>query len=323
VLSDYILPVGYKEIDGMKLKFLIQLTAVVLFWLSACEPVGLAGQATTQTPSNTETISVKPDSSSTPTQNLAPAPTSGPTKPSLGPESGSILTSTQHGIKVTLTNIVFSSEKTNLDFIIEVEPRWGFTFDKFDVPPQQVVSDNEPIMTDEMGTQYKPLSYQGENEYQIDPTNRIAKTGVHFTFGPVSGSRLAIKIWLGPQTVPAPETIRLIDSSHAPVIPQQLTFGELSAKIKSATWEKENSLKVSVNAIQMEDLILDCIYLYTDPQNPSQGDDGCSYTYGKPEDRTYKMIFEPASQAISAEVHVAANLGILTPFQFVWVRTDK
>jgi hypothetical protein len=311
--------------NQLKIKSPIQITALVLIGLSACGAPGISVPIPTQIAASTATISTQPEASSTPTEILTFTPTSAPTLDPGEPQPGSVLSSTQHGVTVTVKKIVFSDSETIVDFIVELDPKWGFTFAKYDVPPQQVISSHEPMITDEKGNQYKPRSYQGASveESQVDPSTGIALTSGRFIFDPVSGSHVTIKIWLEGSIVHAPETIRLIGTKHTPTLPKQLMFGELSAQFKSAVWEQGNALKVTIKGVKQDDLILDGIYLYTDTTNVSKGYEGYGGTYGAPEDRTTQIIFDPSSQAIPAEVHIAGYIGFLTPFQFEWIRPKK
>ena len=191
--------------------------AMILLWFTACQP--------------------KVSHVDSPLLTLQPAPIT--TQPGETPAPESSLTTTQHGVTVTLTNLEMSSTQTILDFVAQVDAVWGFTFAQYDTPAQDVRSDQLPSLVDETGHVYQAREYQsgvGTKRY-VDSQTGIAYTGGRFIFEPVIGSRLEIAIPLTLQTVRARKPIRFTvvnpGQDQSLQIDQSLVFGELSARVKS------------------------------------------------------------------------------------------
>ena len=244
------------------------------------------------------------------------------------PAAGSSLTFTQHGVTVTLTRLEVSSTQTILDFVVAIEPVWGFTFDQSENPAQDAFPNNPPTIVDETGHVYQIREFHGGvgTEKFVDPQTGIAHTAGRFVFESLRGSRLSIAIPLMLFTVRASEPIRFTvanpDHAQSLAIDRSLVFGELSAKVKSAEWKSEGDFVLTIdNSVQEEDFRPVCLYLYQDPDFPPVGYKGCFIDERTDVNPSERLTFNPLPDfSHSVEVQVAANIIFLEPFRFTWVR---
>ena len=307
--------------------------AVILAWLTACQPQGSPAAPPTLTPDErpTATFQSSPTASPSPAPTLPIQPAPVTTLPGETPAPASLLTYTQHGVTVILTRLEVSSDQTSLDFVAQVDPAWGFTFAQNDNPAQDVRSDDRlPSLMDETGHIYQPRGYQsgvGIKRY-VDSQTGIATTGGRFIFEPVTGSHLEIAIPLTLQTVRASQPIRFTVANpgqdQSLQVDQSLVFGELPARVKVAKWTSAGKFELSLDgSIQEEDLRPVCLYLYQEPQFPPASYTGCAYADTAFVDLIDALTFDPLpdfSQPV--EVRAAADIVFLEPFRFTWVRTQ-
>ena len=303
----------------------------ILLWLTACQPQGSPVAPSTLTPgllpTTTDQSSITASSSPVPTFTIQPAQVTA--SPGETPAPGSSLTFTQHGVTVTVTNLQISSTQTSLDFVAQVDPAWSFTFAQYDNPAQDVRSDQLPSLVDETGHIYQVLGYQGEvgTKRFVDPQTGIATTGGRFTFEPVTGSRLEIAIPLALQTVRASQPIRVTvvnpGQDQSLQVAQSLVFGELTAAVKAAQWNRGGNFELTVDGSpQGGGLRPVCLYLYQDPQFPPASYAGCAYDDKAIVDLIDALTFDPLPDfSRPVQVQVAADIVFLQPFRFVWVRS--
>ena len=148
--------------------------AVILAWLTACQPQGSPAAPPTLTPDErpTATFQSSPTASPSPAPTLPIQPAPVTTLPGETPAPASLLTYTQHGVTVILTRLEVSSDQTSLDFVAQVDPAWGFTFAQNDNPAQDVRSDDRlPSLMDETGHIYQPRLTPGDR-HPAHPTDR-------------------------------------------------------------------------------------------------------------------------------------------------------
>jgi len=312
--------------------FVSMLLGTMLMCLSACQAPRNHGDSVALTPIEmpTKTQNIPIASPSAPPTILS-QPATPTTQLGEVPAAGSSLTFTQHGVKVTVTNLQISSTQSSLDFIAQVEPDWGFTFAQNDFPAQDVRNEGLPSLVDETGHVYQLREYQGGmgTKRYVDPQTGIAYTGGRFIFEPVTGSRLEIAIPLALQTVHASQPIRFkvtnLGQDQSLQIDQPLIFGELSARVKAVEWKNAGNFELTVDgSTQEDDLRPVCLYLYQDPQFPPASYKGCAYQDGAPIDLTETLTFNPLPDfSKPVEVRVAADIVFLVPFRFTWIRAQR
>ncbi len=298
------------------------LIALLLVSLSACriqsKPTGLEKP---DQPVPSPTLSI-------PTNSPGPQPTLTATVLQPGEEvagKNSILTSEQHGVRITITHLITTPTETDLDYIVEINPEWGFTFGKNDNPPQQTFAYSPAILVDETGHIYDTRAYHGGNERTIDPQTGKALHGGEFVFEPVSGSILTIDLYLELMTVRAtgPLSFNISSSGKAQDLSwdKPLKFGELSNRILWAKWHPEGWIDLAMDgSIQQYDLRPICLYLYQTPQSPPPGYAGCSWSDEVITDLQQSIHFDPLPDLTKTiEINAAVDVIFETPFKFVWV----
>ncbi len=323
----------------MNLRFTTIFGLIALLLLAACTttvsptfsiPPAPTLPAVTMTPQAT----VAPVDGATPVETpspiLPPSPQPQPTSEA-GP--GSVLTDSQHGLTITITNIEFTETATIVNYEAAVDPRWGFTFESDAIPPQRVFPGAkypEAVIIDETGQSHE----QREKEFElwhvgrVDPVTKIAYTGGQFVFGPVSGNELNIQLKFGLMSIRAEAPIRLEipnpELDQILPIQQSFTFGELTTEVKSANWFDGNTFELTLAGTERDGLILNCVYIYTDPTVISPGHKTCYLTAGLADDRPAQMILDPLPTSSEAvEVYVSADVDLTEPFLFKWMRSDS
>jgi hypothetical protein len=246
------------------------------------------------------------------------------------PAPGSVVTSTQHGVTVTLTQLELSSTQTTLEFVVALDPVWGFTFDEFENPAQDAFPIGSPAIVDETGYGYQVREFHGgagPGRY-VDSKTGIAYTSGRFVFESLNASRLEIAIPLILFTVRASEPIRFTvanpDRTQSLAIEKPLIFGELPVKVLSAEWKREGGFELTVDgSVQEQNLKPVCLYLYQDPDFPPPDYKGCFIDERTNIDLSEALTFNPLPDFTKpVEVLVAANIIFLEPFRFTWIRNE-
>lgn len=324
----------------MKLRFATTLGLIALFVLAACTTATLSPTVSLPPAPTVPAVTITPQATLAPTFTPAepveaPSPTLRPSPQPLptseaGP--GSVLTDSQHGLTITITNIEFTETKTIVSYEAAVDPRWGFTFEPDVIPPQRVFPGAkypEAVITDETGQTYIQHEREFElwHEGRVDPVTKIAYTGGRFVFDPIKGSELNFQLKFGLMFLHADKPIRVELSNpeldQALTVQPSLTFGELTVPVKSAQWFDGNTFELTLASTERDGLILNCVYIYTDPTVVSPGFKTCYLTAGVADDRSGQMFIDPVpTLSKPVDVYVTADIDLTEPFVFKWVRSE-
>ncbi len=160
----------------------------------------------------------------------------------------------------------------------------------------------------------------------VDLKTGFAYTAGSLFFEPVSGSRLEITIPITLQTVRTSQPILITvpnpDEDQSLQIGQSLSFGEITAIIKSVEWKSEGNFELRIDGSTQEgDLSPACLYLYQDPRFPPSDYQGCFIDDAYPTDLTQTIAFDSLPDFSNPmEVGAAVDVVFLTPFRFTWIR---
>lgn len=232
---------------------------------------------------------------------------------------------TKNDVTLTITNVNFSETDTLVTFVVKVPPQWGLDINTS--PPQQALHNN-PILSDETGKQYAPVS----GTYglpQLDTETGGVKFENTVIFAPVKNKNVIFQVEIEISEIPISQPVAISVSNHKVLdvwsITQGITFSgftDVQGKVKLLSKsDSKMELEFTFDRVTSDGLKLGCLNFYPDNQDTTNNERECLVDENQviskvgmdlPKDETSPILF-----------YVTANAAFTEPFIVSWSATNK
>jgi hypothetical protein len=255
----------------------------------------------------------------------APSATVVPTETAIPTAPISNVSQTKNDVTLTITNVNYSEKDTLVTFLVKVPPQWGLDINAF--PPQQALHNN-PILSDETGKQYAPIS----GTYglpQLDTETDGVKFENTVTFAPVKNKNVVLQVEIEISELPISQPVAISVSNHKVLdvwsITQGITFSsftDVQGKVKLLSQsDSKMEFEFTFDRVTSGGLKLGCLSFYPDNQDTTNNVRECLLDENQVVSKVGMDI--PKNEASPILFHVTASAAFTEPFIVSWSTTNK